>query len=344
MTDNKNIDYQKIEDIEEYYLSVITRYLGADPEGLIQNLENHNKTWSHWYPKLSDNSKKNFFDTGAERVVYMLLNRGDILGDPNANPVGADNSFLKYDKHFNTHLAINIDVKAIKANTNIGDFLGNTPIGINQNSYKSCIEYYTQGVLKELRQYTPGLDSEYEIDGDKYLNITYSIDILYCEEPIGEEPTEQRVIGIITNCIPNGKLYDVYGDKVFNAGKTGGLKIDAEQKIYLPNGVSFDSDGTETMDSIIKKYHIKKEDYQRLNGKRKIRWNVDARFNYKDIKFSTLESVRKNRVKKIFLNQELFSKYFYHVDKNEERPEDNPRQRGKPTIESFEFINNLKFF
>ena len=101
MVDNREEKF--IEDIEEYYLSVITRYLGADPQGLVQNLENHNRSWDQWYPKLK--SKKNFFDAGAERVVYMLLNRGDILGEPSSNPLGSDNSFLKYDRHFEKHLA-----------------------------------------------------------------------------------------------------------------------------------------------------------------------------------------------------------------------------------------------
>ena len=52
---------------------MITRYLGADPEGLVQNLENHNRSWNQWYPKIGDSGK--IFGTGAERV-YMLLNRG----------------------------------------------------------------------------------------------------------------------------------------------------------------------------------------------------------------------------------------------------------------------------
>ena len=88
------------EKIEAYYLSVITRYIGADPLGLVKNLEFHNKTWQQWYYKLTGKSKNNFFDVGSERVIYMLLNRGDILGDPYSNPIGSDSSFLKYDRHF----------------------------------------------------------------------------------------------------------------------------------------------------------------------------------------------------------------------------------------------------
>ena len=80
----------------------------------------------------------------VQRVIYMLLNRGDILGDPYSNPIGSDSSFLKYDDYFKEYLNINIDVKCYKANTNLNDILGNTPIGKNQNSYKSLIHYKRQ--------------------------------------------------------------------------------------------------------------------------------------------------------------------------------------------------------
>ena len=106
MLDNEEL--YLIEKIEAYYLNVITRYIGADPLGLVKNLEFHNKTWHQWYYKLTEKSKKNFFDVGSERVIYMLLNRGDILGDPYSNPIGSDSSFLKYDSHFKKYLNIGI--------------------------------------------------------------------------------------------------------------------------------------------------------------------------------------------------------------------------------------------
>ena len=345
MADNHYTKEEKlIEDIEEYYLSVITRYLGADPEGLVQNLENHNRSWNQWYPKIGD-SGKNFFGTGAERVVYMLLNRGDILGDPSSNPLGSDNSFLKYDRHFKQHLAINIDVKVVKANSSFGDFIGNSPIGINQNSYKQIVKYYTKKEKKlvEERMYEPGLDANYQIEDKNYTNITYSIVIMYCDYPIGSNTlTEQRVIAIITNCIPNGQLYKIYKDKVFSPGKSGNLKIKSGQKIDLGNGKFFITDGSEKFQKLKEKYNLSNEKYRLFNGMKKIRWDLDARFNYKKIKFVTLENTRKERVKKIYLKNDLYRKFFYYVSQNEERKE--PVNRQKDSIENFEFIENLKFF
>lgn len=60
MDDNlKFSENQKVlEEIEEYYLSVLTRYIGADPLGLVENLEFHNKTWDQWYLRLSEKSKE----------------------------------------------------------------------------------------------------------------------------------------------------------------------------------------------------------------------------------------------------------------------------------------------
>ena len=348
-----------IEDIEEYYLSVITRYLGADYKGLIQYLENHNKSWNTWYPKLKGSKgSKNFFDAGAERVVYMLLNRGDIFGDPSANPLGSDNSFLKYDSHFKQHLAINIDVKCTKANTNFDDFLGNSPIGKNQNSYTSFIKLrhklsHQKEKTEELRKYVPNLDTNFQVVNDNgetidYLNITYSIIIFYCElkekniPNNQEEPTEQRVISVITTCIPNGKLYKIYNDEVFSPGKTSDLRIKEGEKIDIGNGETWIANGTEKVwgnekDGGRKVGHPNKnitfQNYLSLNANKGVEWYpFDARFNYKDIKFETLKEERKSRVKKIYLDLDLFNKFI------------KERNFQKFNLEKIEFLKNLKPF
>jgi hypothetical protein len=168
----------------------------------------------------------------------MLLNRGDILGVPNANPLGSDNSFLKYDEHFKKYLTINLDVKTTKANENINDILGSSPIGNNQNSYSSNIQYSEKDEIVELRKYEPGLKTTYDIVDqhtrkNSYINLTYSVVILYCELPTDkDDPQEQRVICVFVNCIPNGELYQVYGDEVIGAGKTSELHIIKGEKIF----------------------------------------------------------------------------------------------------------------
>ena len=58
-------------------------------------------------------------------------------------------------------------------------------------------------------------------------------------------------------------------------------------------------------------YNLTTENYRLLNGMKKIRWDLDARFNYKKIKFVTLENTRKERVKKIYLKNDLYQKFFF---------------------------------
>ena len=61
-----------IEKIEAYYLSVITRYIGADPFGLVKNLELHNKTWTQWYNKLDEKIQKIFLMLVQKVNLYAL--------------------------------------------------------------------------------------------------------------------------------------------------------------------------------------------------------------------------------------------------------------------------------
>jgi hypothetical protein len=297
----------QIEEIEFYYLNVISKYISADIFGLINMLESHNKTWDYWYPRMPE--KGSFFDTGSERVIYMLLNRGDILGMPNANPIGSDNSFLKYDNHFGRYLAINLDVKSIKANSSIGDILGNIPIGINQNCYDCSIEY-----KDEIRHYTPGLETSYNIkdhhgNEHNYLTLSYEVVILYEQNPFGLEPKSEKVIGIFVACIPNGNLSSEYGNGVFNPGKSGKLKICSDQIIRLPKNKQFKTDKGYTLESILKKFKLSKKNYTLLNGPNDIRWDVDARFDYIRNNFKCLDNTKK-RIMKLFLEEDRID---YHI-------------------------------
>lgn len=333
----------KIEEIEFYYLNVISKYISADIYGLKEMLEGHNKTWKYWQPNMT--AKGSYFDTGSERVLYMLLNRGDVLGLPNANPVGSDNSFLKFDSYFKEYIAINLDVKSIKANTNLNDVIGNIPIGINQNSYDCSIEYkYSNGSIKEKKHYTPGLRKSYVIkdqhDIDReYLALSYEIVILYEQLPIGPVPKREEVIGIFVACIPNGKLYPVYGNAVFNPGKTSNLKLDDDQEIHLPNNRIILSND-DNIESIVKKYKITKEEYYSLNGRRDLKWNVDGRFDYiNNQTFKLLNSEEKKRIVKLFLDEKRLEYQFYFVHENQIVSKKNRQVSG---VNAIDFLKDLK--
>lgn len=339
---NKNQLIQ-IEEIESYYLNVISKYISADINGLINMLEGHNKTWSYWYPKVS--TKGSLFDTGSERVIYMLLNRGDVLGMPNANPVGSDNSFLKYDTHFGRYLAINLDVKSIKANTNINDIIGDIPIGINQNSYECSIEYVSRNGIIEKRHYTPGLLKSYKIKDQHeifrdYLTLSYEVVILYEQIPVGKIPIGEKVIGIFVTCIPNGYLYGKYGNKVFNPGKTSDLQLIANQDIILPKKTIKSVLG-DNIESIVKRNSITKDIYLQLNGYRDLKWNLDGRFDYiKNQNFELLNSVEKKRITKLFLDNNRIDYQYYNVDGKGNIV--NKIKRQETGIVALNFLKNLK--
>ena len=66
------------------------------------------------------------------------------------------------------------------------------------------------------------------------------------------------------------------------------------------------------------------------------------RFNYKKIKFVTLENTGKKESEDLASKKRFIPKIFYYVSQNEERKK--PVNRRKDSIENFEFIENLKFF
>lgn len=337
-----NLRMNKIEEIESYYLSVISKYVGADINGFIKRLESHNRTWNYWYHKSA--KKGSHFDTGSERVVYMLMNRGDILGEPNADPIGSDNSYLKYDETFSQYLVLNIDVKTIKANTALNDIINNVPVGINQNSYECNIEYRSGNRINELRHYSPNLETIYKIKDyhnveREYLSLSFEIIILYEQLPIGEIPQEDKVIGIFTVCIPNGLLRLHYGNRIFDAGKTSGLTIKKDQEILLPEGLPYITKGNENLEKLCKINHITKDEYYTLNGNRCLNWDLDARFSYKrNSKFELIPG-DKTRIRKLFLKENEFEKLFYYVDKNLVRT--RRIRRLKSTVDAFEFLIEL---
>ena len=334
-------ELKRLEEIERYYLNTITKYIGADINGLVHLLQGHNRTWRYWFPKIKGGGS---FDAGAERVVYMLLNRGDILGSPNSNPVGSDNSFLKYDQEFNQYLVINIDVKAIKSNSAFGDMFSNIPIGKNQNSYSCNIEYTSNGSIKELKKYTPGLHKKYDIldqhnEKRSYLSLSYEIVFVYEQLPNHISPKSEEVIGIFTTCVPNGSLYTIYKDKVFDAGKTSNLTLDADQIINVP-GSTFISNGKETKQSICNKYNITEDDYNRLNGQKGLSWNVDGRFNYMRTKFRLLDD--QPRIMKLFLKEKRFDHYLYHYDDKNGKLLNKRRNRQNKMEEAYDFLKKLE--
>jgi len=159
-----------------------------------------------WYPKWNPTEEGkgiSDFATGAERIVYSLLN-GKGIGQPNSSPIGAD-LFFEVEDAF-----IHIDLKTVQTR-NIGDYTGDIFVGNNQNSYIGKLDVSSQEKSYD-EACLPYYYTLKEGDVKKKPCLTYFITILY-------EEVNLEILNINILCMPNGILYPIYGKKVLKAGK-----------------------------------------------------------------------------------------------------------------------------
>ena len=115
----------EIEKLESTYLNTIKSLIVGNLNNILRNLDSMNNISEYWQNISTDEG----FDTGAERIIYSVLQRGGDLGEPNSSPVGSDLMFESSDAF------IHIDLKTCQPQNNLRDHW-ETPVGRNQNSYK----------------------------------------------------------------------------------------------------------------------------------------------------------------------------------------------------------------
>jgi hypothetical protein len=195
----KNIE---IEQIENKYLNKIYYFLKYVENEMLDGFKSKDKIkddWKQFWGKSTSD-----FATGAERIVYALLN-GRSFGTPNSNPVSSDMFFEVSDAF------IHLDMKTVLT-SNIGDFSESIFIGENQNSYKGIIN--KQNGTKE--KYTPNLPCFYNKGkSNEKICLTYFITILS-----NHKTYDIEMISII--CMPNGQLESFYKSRPLRAGKNPG--------------------------------------------------------------------------------------------------------------------------
>ncbi|EJO5349450.1 hypothetical protein NRP93_003628 [Clostridium botulinum] len=205
MNELKNSDELKqIEQLEAKYLNKYYYFLKFAEDELLYGFKTKYEIQDDWIDEWNPNEEGkgiSDFATGAERIVYSLLN-GKGIGQPNSCPIGSD-LFFEVEDAF-----IHIDLKTVQTR-NIGDYTHDIFVGNNQNSYngkvivngleklydEACLPYYY--TLK---------------NGMKKVCLTYFITILY-------EESNLNILNINILSMPNGKLFDVYGPSVLKAGK-----------------------------------------------------------------------------------------------------------------------------
>lgn len=190
------MELKEIEFWENHYLNQIEYNLKQDIEKMLQGLKSKDKIKEDWLSifNKSDKQRQNSdFARGAERIYYWLFNQ---FGTPNSSPIGSDMMFELYNAF------VHIDIKTAKLD-NYFDYKGKIPIGENQTSYKHK-DYNYSANLPPIYRY------------ENKVCLTYLINIIY---DITEENIEIKAIILLS--VPNGKLVDVYGDNIVEAGKQG---------------------------------------------------------------------------------------------------------------------------
>ena len=205
---------KEIEELELKYLNKYYFFLKFTLDEILEGLKTRDKIYDDWKGLYGTNISD--FSTGAERVIYSLLN-GKGIGTPNSAPVGSD-LFFEVNDAF-----IHIDLKTVGATlspipkqktNNIGDFSKDIPIGTNQNSYSASIfvhEDKPNQISRFYKSHLPPIYNKADQNRSKPC-LTYFITMLYDKDTL-----EILVINLL--CMPNGLLNKVYEHRPIKAGK-----------------------------------------------------------------------------------------------------------------------------
>lgn len=214
------ISNQQIEKLEKKYLNKYYHFLKFAEDEMLTGFKTKEKIKNDWIGLYKSGISD--FATGAERIVYALLN-GKGIGQPNSSPVGSDLFFEVSDAFIHIDLkttgaTLNPQkedkAKGIKAwNNNIGDYTKSQPVGINQCSYSSEIKKADGNSFIPKRIYKPNLPSIYNSGTkDEKPCLSYFVTILFDKDTL-----DILVISIMS--MPNGQLESHYKSRVLKAGK-----------------------------------------------------------------------------------------------------------------------------
>lgn len=211
---------EQIEFLEKQYLEEITFLLENEKDKMLKGLETKEPIREDWEEFWGNNTSD--YAVGAERIYYWLFNQ---FGIPNSAPVGSDLFFERKDVY------VHIDIKSVTMK-NIGDTIGTIFVGDNQNSYRGNI--IVGG--KPPRPYRGQLPVVYNKQMKNRVVekpcLTYFIVLLH-----DSDLHELNLMYVC--CMPNGSLYDTYGDGILCAGKNPGKirfkYINADKFLNLEN-------------------------------------------------------------------------------------------------------------
>ena len=202
-SDEKSI----VERLEYNYLNTIDSVIKNKIKYITERFATRFDVYNYWKDAFITEKKRiTDLGTGAERVFWKVISNELKNWHPVALYLGS-NLFFETEEAY-----INIDIKTVYID-NIRDLGGLVEVGDAQTSYPMKKKYQAR------ESFQPKIRPYYEIQkGEQVIRkyaLTYFIQIIY-EKPeiIVQNKLDPRPIAMVFVSLPNGLLYDIYGDDI----------------------------------------------------------------------------------------------------------------------------------
>jgi len=163
--------------------------------------------WDKQFAGSEEIKRLSDLSVGAERVFHTIFAKNTDW-EPCSIPVGS-NLFYESEQVF-----LNVDIKSVYVE-NSWDYLGVAEVGDRQTSYPM------QNTWGAPAKFFPQLPVYYEVDNTRKLSLTYILQIIHLEvDRILDGKYNPNPIAFVLLTVPNGLLYDKYGEKIIEEPKT----------------------------------------------------------------------------------------------------------------------------
>lgn len=240
-------ELRSIEHKEYRYLIEIEKIIKERLKFILNRFASRFDTYKYWAPLLETERKRlTDLGVGAERVFnHVIVSVKSREWFPVPIPFGSNLFFEAKDAY------INIDIKTVYLD-NPRDYLGCIEVGEAQTSYPMKKKY---GARKEFQ---PKLKPYYDVGGIRKYCLTYVIQVIHVKpEEIIEHNWDPNPVMTNIICVPNGLLYNIYGDDIVKYPKSyhteKGVRVrPANFRYYYYLSPRF---------KILKKYHVIPDKY-----------------------------------------------------------------------------------
>lgn len=198
-----------IEKLEYYYLTQLDDLIHSNIQEIVSLFARRFKLYNYWKDFLNTGLKRlTDLGIGAERVFWKIIANSFPTWNPVPLLIGS-NLFFETNDAF-----VHIDIKSVYVD-NLRDYEGLVEVGDAQTSYPMKNKWEAQ------QEFMPKLQPTYIINNQVKYSLTYFIQIIYEKpEEIISKNLDPGPVALVLISLPNGNLYDVYGEDIVKYPKS----------------------------------------------------------------------------------------------------------------------------